>query len=190
MNTPGHAVLNLAVLGRHERPGCSGFIVAGAIVPDLPIVGFYLWERFVRAASEHAIWTSLYFDERWQRVFDAVHSIPLAAAGAVVGVGSGSAAAVLFFLSMILHDVCDLPLHHDDAHRHFWPLSDWRFASPFSYWDPHHHGAGMALAEVVVVAIAIVVVWRRRPTSTARIMLAAVGLLYVAGYTTLYLAAR
>ncbi len=190
MNTPGHAVLNLAVLGRRERPACSRFIVAGAIVPDLPIVAFYLWEHFVRGASESAIWTALYFDERWQRVFDAVHSIPLAAAGAVVGVGSGSAAGALFFLSMILHDVCDLPLHHDDAHRHFWPLSDWRFASPLSYWDPHHHGGVMAFAELALVAIAIVVVWRRRPTSTTRIALAAVGLLYAVGYATLYLMSR
>ena len=43
MHTPGHVLLNVAVLGSivgHERA-----VVAGAIVPDLPIVILYLRER-------------------------------------------------------------------------------------------------------------------------------------------------
>ena len=47
---------------------------------------------------------------------------------------------VLFFASALIHLFCDLPVHHDDAHRHFLPLTDWRLASPLSYWDPNHYG--------------------------------------------------
>ncbi len=45
----------------------------------------------------------------------------------------------------------DLPVHHDDGHRHFFPLSDWRFASPVSYWDPEHYGRIVGTAEAVFV---------------------------------------
>ncbi len=188
VNTPGHAVVNLAVLGRRDRPALSRFVVAGAILPDLPIVAFYLWEHAVRGASERAIWTALYFDASWQRVFDAVHSIPLAGAGAVVSVGSGSAAAVAFFASMLLHDLCDLPLHADDAHRHLWPLSDWRFASPLSYWDPRHHGDAVALIEVTAVLISTILIWRRGARASARVALVVVALLYVVAYGAFYVA--
>jgi len=37
VNTPGHAVLNLALLGKRDRPERSLPIVIGAILPDLPI---------------------------------------------------------------------------------------------------------------------------------------------------------
>lgn len=179
--------MNLALLGRRDRPRLSRSIVAGAIAPDLAIAAFYLWERFMRGASEQAIWTARYFNEGWQAIFDLAHSIPVAAAGAVVSIGSGSAGAVMFFVSMILHDLCDLPLHHDDGHRHFYPFSNWRFASPVSYWDPRHHGAFAALAEVIVVAASIVIVWRRQPGAWTRVALAAVGLLYAVGWAALYL---
>jgi len=45
----------------------------------------------------------------------------------------------------------DLPLHREDAHRHFFPFSDWRFTSPVSYWDPDHYGGYAAIGEVVLV---------------------------------------
>ena len=42
--------------------------------------------------------------------------------------------------------------HRDDSHRHPYPLSDWRFISPLSYWDPVHHGQWLGLAEASLVA--------------------------------------
>lgn len=38
--------------------------------------------------------------------------------------------------SLLLHACADFPLHHDDAHRQFYSFSDFRFASPISYWGP------------------------------------------------------
>jgi hypothetical protein len=69
---------------------------------------------------------------------------------------------LVFFSSMLLHVFGDLPLHHDDAHRHFFPFSDWRFVSPVSYWDPAHHGQWAGLIELTgVVAAATFMYWRR-----------------------------
>ena len=83
-------------------------------------------------------------------------------------------------MAMLLHGLADLPLHHDDAHRQLWPLSDWRYASPLSYWDPRHYGHWVALAELTAVAFSSGVIWRRQPQTGPRILLAAVLISYVA----------
>jgi hypothetical protein len=62
---------------------------------------------------------------------------------------------------MLLHSLGDLPLHHDDAHRHFFPFLDWRFSSPVSYWDPEHHGQWVSLIEFSgVLAASVFMYWR------------------------------
>lgn len=35
---------------------------------------------------------------------------------------------------------------------HFWPLSDWRFRSPISYWEPAYFGAIVSKVELAAVA--------------------------------------
>ena len=80
---------------------------------------------------------------------------------------------------MALHAAADLLVHADDAHRHLWPLSDWRFASPVSYWDPRHHGAWFAPVECVA-ALAMLAAVRRRAGRRTRVALAALAVAYVA----------
>jgi hypothetical protein len=188
VNTPGHAIVNLALLGRRDRPELAPAILAGAIVPDLAIVAFYLWQRLVERMPERAIWEVGYFQSAWQPVIDLLHSLPLAALGYVVARLLASAKGGVFFASLALHSLADLPLHHEDAHRHLFPFSDWRFASPLSYWDPRHYGGVGAAAELLLVAIASVVLWRRHRGAGSRTAVAAVLGLYVAGYAALYLA--
>ena len=43
MHTPGHGVLNLALLG--SVVGHESAVIAGALLPDLPIVVLYLPDR-------------------------------------------------------------------------------------------------------------------------------------------------
>ena len=59
----------------------------------------------------------------------------------------------ILFLSMILHSLGDLPVHNDDAHRHFFPFSNYRFISPFSYWDRNHYGSIVSLVEMLLVLL-------------------------------------
>ena len=155
MTTPAHAALSLIVLGRSERNALP--VALGAVAPDAPMLVFYLWERLVRGVSEGRIWSERYFDPGWQVVFEIPSSIPLLALALCIllvllgrrstgrfpaaGVAATPrparlTAATLFVASMILHALGDLPLHREDAHRHFFPVSDWRFTSPVSYWDP------------------------------------------------------
>ena len=87
---------------------------------------------------------------------------------------------------MLLHSAFDLPLHHDDAHRHFFPLSDVRFASPLSYWDPAHYGNPMALLELGLVCGASIWLWARFPSRPARAALLGVIGLYLGGHALFF----
>lgn len=55
---------------------------------------------------------------------------------------------------MIGHSLLDIPVHNDDAHRHFFPLTDYKFISPLSYWDVNHHARIVAGAEMLLVLVA------------------------------------
>ena len=78
---------------------------------------------------------------------------------------NGESLVLAALASMTLHCLADLALHREDAHGHLFPLSDWRFTSPVSYWDPAHYGLIFAACELVLVAVGSI--WLLRPgTST------------------------
>jgi len=189
VNTPGHAILNLALLCRGPRRDLAPAVLVGAVLPDLPILIFYLVARIGLGHSETQIWTHDYFLSDWQTVFDLAHSIPVALLGLGIARLLTRPAAQAFFTSLLLHSVGDLPLHHDDAHRHFLPLSDLRIMSPVSYWDPDHHGSLAALIELGLVCIASLWLWKRFRSRAARATLLAVVGLYVSAYAFFQLAA-
>lgn len=151
MNTPTHVVLNALVLGHGRwRPHWLA-ITGGALVPDLPMVVFYLYERIVLGTPERVIWSTRYFDPGWQTFIDVFNALPLIALGAFVAWRARASTWLAFFASMAVHCVIDLLVHREDAHAHFFPLSSWRFVSPVSYWDPRHYGAVVGLVELVLV---------------------------------------
>ena len=158
MNTPSHAIVNCALLGR-LRGVRAGWILAFSVLPDLPILLFYLQEKLLARAPEAQIWNHDYFISAWQPVIDALHSFPLIALALVLLWRWPTLRAAA--AAMLLHSLGDFPLHHDDAHRHFFPFSDWRFRSPLSYWDPAHHGLLGATVEIALVLAALAVLARR-----------------------------
>src|SRR5262245_38169148 len=74
MHTPTHAALNFLVLGRDPKSP-RPWIVAGAVLPDVPMFAFFAYERWARGESVERIFEELYFEPRWQMVFDVSHSI-------------------------------------------------------------------------------------------------------------------
>lgn len=148
MNTPAHVAASLLVWRNESGWSAASAITLGAILPDAPMFGFYAYQKLVVGAVENQIWTTEYFRDDWQLFFDLFNSIPLAIAGIMISWLMGFRWGVLLFSSALLHHFCDLPVHHDDAHRHFLPLSDWRFESPVSYWDPAHFGQFFAVGEL------------------------------------------
>jgi hypothetical protein len=121
---------------------------------------FYAWHLLL-GTPESQVWSVEYYRPIWQALIDCFNSIPLICLGMLISWKTRHYLLLAFFSSMLLHVFGDLPLHHDDAHRHFFPFSDWRFASPVSYWDPAHHGQWASLAEIVAVLAASVFMYRR-----------------------------
>lgn len=140
MNTPAHVAASVLVWRGESEWTAASAVTLGALLPDLPMFGFYAYQRLAAGRSEREIWSTLYFQDDWQTLFDVFNSIPLAAVAIVLCRWCGFRWGMLCSASALFHMLCDLPLHNDDAHRHFLPLTNWRYASPISYWDPRYFG--------------------------------------------------
>jgi hypothetical protein len=46
-------------------------------------------------------------------------------------------------------------MHGRDGHRHFFPVSGWRFESPPSYWERERHAAVVGLVELALVWLCV-----------------------------------
>jgi hypothetical protein len=186
MHTPAHLILNAALIARGPLRGTLAWTLLGAAAPDLSMFVFFGWHTGVLHTPQAQIWGRAYFDPAWQTVFDASHSIPGAMLGLLLALRAGSARGIAFFGSVLLHCGVDLALHHDDAHRHFLPLTRWRFESPVSYWDPRHFGRLGALLEVCsVIGGSAHLAWQTRRTGVM-LGLGALSTLYVALYVYAY----
>ena len=187
MNTPAHAIFNLALLGRKQQPEWNPLIIWGALIPDLAMFGFFLLLKLTRV-PDRQIWSVEYYRPVWQNIFDFFNSIPLALIGLAITLYFRRTGIALLFASILLHCLEDLPLHHDDGHRHFWPLSNFRFESPISYWDPNYYGAIAGSIELGLMVVASVYVFRRvRSPFTKGLLIVANALPLAAG---LYFAAN
>ena len=180
VNTPAHVAVNMLVLTGRAPPRAQLVVLIGAVLPDAPMFWFYFYQKVLRGRAESFIWDHAYFQAGWQNFFDAFNSIPLFAVGLLASWMLRARLWMLLFASLLLHVALDLPLHNDDAHRHFFPLSDWRFTSPVSYWDPRHYGNWFGVIEAVSVLIccALLYQWSRYPAS--RVLVALIGAVYLA----------
>jgi len=181
MNTPAHMAASLLVWRNEPDWGPATAIAIGAVLPDAPMFGFYAYQRLIAGRSEREIWSKLYFEDNWQLLFDVFNSIPLLLVIMVACYFCGLRWGVLLAASALLHVCCDLPVHHDDAHRHFLPFTNWRFASPVSYWDPQHFGAIFVWVELVFAVAACVYVGWKGSHSPMRYVALGTLLLYVVG---------
>ncbi len=179
MDTGAHIVCNLVVQSKRSNGRVFAAIIAGAILPDLPIMLFYAWESIIMKSPESVIWSDLYYLPAWQNFFDILNSLPLILVALILGVIFKTPLIVVIALSMTLHVLLDLPLHNDDAHRHFFPFSDWRFTSPVSYWDPRYYGDIMHIVQLVLVAIGLIILWFRHISRMEKTVLAMLGIGYL-----------
>ncbi|NER79486.1 MAG: hypothetical protein F6K42_07865 [Leptolyngbya sp. SIO1D8] len=180
MNTPAHVVLSMLCLGRQDTANLLTPVIFGAVLPDAPIFAFYFIERVVKGTSESIIWREAYYREGWQNLIDFFNSVPLIIIGFIVTAWAGSRIGMALFSSMFLHVLGDLPLHHHDAHRHFFPFSNWRFESPVSYWDPAFHGDLITRLEILLVIASCIILLLTYQSLPAKISVGLVGLSYIA----------
>ena len=167
MQSPTHTLLALALLSKKGDKKRNWAVFLGSIIPDAAIYIWAPYQRFVNGESWQKIWRELYFQEPMQNLIAYFNSIPIYGALAVIGyvmrAKTWGKVLLFFALAALTHMATDLPVHNHDAYRHFWPLSDWRFISPFSYYERDHHAGVVSLIEAAIAVISMVVLWRRFP---------------------------
>jgi hypothetical protein len=175
------------LLGKTIAPNANVAVTIGAILPDLPIFIFYGITKLIYRLPEKQIWIETYYTPIVQFWVSLGHSIPLAAIGLCLCLFYDKHFGTALFASTICHSLLDLPVHNSDAHRHFFPFSDYRLISPFSYWDIKHYGRIVALVELLLVLVATpfaLILLKHRFTQG---LVIAIDLLYLVAYSRLYL---
>lgn len=171
MMSQTHVLLSAAAFTKPGAPVRNSAALLGAILPDASIYVMLAILQF-QGVEQQRIWDEIYWQEPWQFFSAVSNSFPLFLTIALIGLMMQWFArtpvtefASVFLsalgLSALLHLSFDFPVHAEDAHRHFWPVTDWRFFSPLSYWDSDHFGDYVRLVEALLVATASIVLWRR-----------------------------
>jgi len=183
MITSTHALLSLAVLSKRGEKARNWSVLSGSLVPDLAIFLWAPYQRFVNGVSGKEMWNVLYFEPPMQNLIAWFNSIPIYTALAIIGyIGRGRVwgkLLLVFALAALIHIATDMPVHAEDAYRHFWPISDWRFYSPFSYWDYRHYGRWVGRLDIAIGLVCAAILWRRFPRPPVKITLAIISAFYM-----------
>ena len=160
MNTVAHMVIAAAALSRPQSPKRNWAVVAGAVLPDISMFVFFAWSR-VQGWSGDETWNVQYWTEPWQTLGAVSNSFVLLGILLLLALRRNWVLVSTACAAALIHLALDFPLHADDAHRHFWPVSNWRFFSPVSYWDPDYNGWLGGVIESVFTLGALTVLWVR-----------------------------
>ena len=192
MNTTTHALIGLALLGRRGRPIRNRWVLFGSLLPDIAIFIWGAWHMLVLRTDPELLWGTLYFEPFMQGVIAPINSIPVFVALAAIGAWQRrrrwGMLLLLASLAALIHIAFDLPVHSEDAYRHFWPLSDWRYNSPLSYWNSEDNARLVVGVEALIAALCGVVLWRRFPHRWKRVLTALVSGATVVMSTLIFIA--
>ena len=217
MNSQTHLLVAAWLFAEPGQPKRNIAALAGAFVPDAAIYGLWLWSK-AKQIPEQTVWGELYWQQPWQTYTAFGNSAPLYAAILFAGVVTTrrvvpmapeirlptqsmadrwrdfvqrQSVIVIFALAALTHLAGDFPVHVDDAHAHLWPLSDWRFFSPVSYWNPDHYGDWFLLFEIALGIGLAMILFRRFGALWVRavMILAIVAYLAVPAYFVLIVGA-
>lgn len=153
--------------------------VVGSFLPDIPVYLFFIAHGLLLGTNQSTMWNELYFDSAWTPFFTLSHSLLLWPLLFLVGTYLKQRVLKYIAGAGILHITLDLLVHNDDAYRHFWPLSDWKFVSPISYWDPSHYGRLVSVFDTMIIVGLLVWLGTKYTSVRARVLMGLVGTLYV-----------
>ncbi len=177
MNTPAHLIFGMTVFGKAGRPAVTGAALAGAMIPDLSLYLMAGWHLQVLGTPPGVVFGELYFSDAWQSIFRIDNSVILWGIALVLGVMGRSPVMIALCGAALLHLGLDFLMHHDDGRAHFWPITNWIFMSPVSYWDGDHYGNIVGPLEVVASLMCCAVLWRRFTAMWLRMLITALGLM-------------
>lgn len=163
MHTYAHSFFTWALakhgVGAGRAAGVAGAV--GAALPDLPSFAatVYFWNRRDSVPREELL-DDIYFTGGFGTTGSILHAI--VPVGILLGLYwalrlgrfDGRGIFLWFLLGWAGHTVADFLTHVNDTRPLFWPLSDWEWASPVSYYNPRYHGREFsALEHTSILAI-------------------------------------
>ncbi len=155
METYSHAFFTWALAKHGVKTGRAAGIAGavGATLPDMPSIAgtaYYIGMPFLREgwssmdseAVRDPIYVSGPFGATGVALHSAVPPLALLLLYVFLNLGSRDHRKILlwFLLGWLGHAVADFFSHVDGARPLFWPLSDWEWSSPVSYYDPLYYG--------------------------------------------------
>lgn len=171
MNTPSHLLIGAAVFARRDSPKVTFAAMAGGVVPDLCLMAMVAWSLWVLRIPTGVVFDQLYFSDQWQQVFAIDHNFFLWGGLFTLAKVRHMPRLYAFAGAGLLHAGVDFLVHHDDARRQLWPLTNFAFHSPVSYWDRAHFGgivapveAGLDIMLAMLLVLRLTRVWERATT--------------------------
>ena len=181
MITTSHIVYGWALARKTEGSAGAqnkrrlGAFILGAVLPDLPTYLFFIYFTFIAGVSQAELWDSIYFDSAWTPFITLSHSFILWPLALAVGHAFGYRFLKWLAVSATVHILIDFFVHAEDAYRHFYPLTNWTFNSPISYWNPTYYGNIVGSIDTIIVALLLL--WLYRSSSSKKGKIAALLLL-------------
>ena len=161
MNTPAHLLIGGAAFGRRQKSGTTSAALLGSFAPDFSLYVLVSVSIWVLNIPADTVFRELYYTEKWQAIFAVDNSFIFWGLGLALALWLASDKGIAFAAGGLLHLATDFPLHTHDARMHFWPVTDWVFESPVSYWDTRAHAGVVGPVEVLLSLVAAIVLWRR-----------------------------
>ena len=193
MNSPTHSLLALALLAKEGHTKRNWAIFIGSVIPDVAIYIWAPYQKFVNGVSGAEMWGKLYFEPPMQNLIASFNSGPIYMVLTMIGYAARSKLWGMFMMffgvAALIHMATDLPVHGHDAYKHFWPLSEWRFYSPISYYEADLHGAWVSLVEMLIAFVSIFILWKRFPKLWVKTVLGILAFLYITMQVVFRLAA-
>ncbi|MFV2003400.1 MAG: cobalamin biosynthesis protein CobQ [Paracoccaceae bacterium] len=161
MNTPAHLIIGAAAFGKPGQVAVTTGALLGALMPDISLYVMASWSLYVTGVPASVVFGEYYFSDTWQRIFAVDNSFVLWAIALGYFVWARRPALIAFAASGLLHLALDFPLHAQDARMQFWPLSEYVFNSPLSYWNPRFYSNIVAPLEVALaMLLSVFMLWR------------------------------
>lgn len=177
METYSHSFFTWALAKHGMRAGRAAGIAgaAGAVFPDLPsfagtayYVGTaYLAEGWSSMGSEKIL-DAIYFSGPFGGTGSVLHStVPVLVLLGVYRVArlrrmDHRKILLWFLLGWLGHALVDFLTHVDDTRPLFWPISNWEWSSPVSYYNPAYYGQEFSLINHALILVTMAILLVRR----------------------------
>lgn len=174
MRTFSHAIVTTAI-GRKAEVGRGSLLafVLGSVLPDLPVGVLMVLALLKNPDMEEAMVImdrAFYSSPFWITLHNTPHSFVAMGVISLLGymlLQKRLGRWLLWYAAgTVLHIFIDVFTHATDGPLFLYPLSDYRFQSPVSYWEPAYYGEIFTLLEYGLDALLLLYLgigfWRSR----------------------------